>query len=77
MYTGRIIDPHHHLWDLSVAQHPWLLPGDRSVAAMAGMAVVAQDHRVDDYLRDAVGESVVATVHIEALWAGNPVGKTR
>ena len=56
MYTGRIIDPHHHLWDLSMAQHPWLLPGDRSVAAMAGTAVVAQDHRVDDYLRDAVGE---------------------
>ena len=77
MYTGPIIDPHHHLWDLSMGQHPWLKPGDKPVAALAGMAAVAQDHGVDDYLRDAAGENIVATVHIEALWAGNPVGETR
>ena len=23
-YGGPVIDPHHHLWDLSLQRHPWL-----------------------------------------------------
>ena len=23
-YDGPVIDPHHHLWDLSLRRHPWL-----------------------------------------------------
>ena len=77
MYSGPIIDPHHHLWDLSMGKHPWLSPSDPSVQAVAGLSEIAHDYLVDDYLRDSDGHDVVATVHIEALWAGDPVGETQ
>lgn len=77
MYSGPIIDPHHHLWDLSMGKHPWLLPTDPSVQAVAGLSEIAHDYLVDDYVRDSAGHDIVATVHIEALWAGDPVGETR
>ena len=77
MYAGPIIDAHHHLWDLSLGKHPWLSPADPSVQALAGLESIAQDYLVDDYRRDAEHHDVVATVHIEALWAGDPLGETR
>ena len=77
MYAGPIIDPHHHLWDLSMGKHPWLLPTDPSVQALAGLSTIAHDYVVADYKRDAARHDVVATVHIEALWSGDPVGETR
>jgi predicted TIM-barrel fold metal-dependent hydrolase len=77
MYSGQIIDPHHHLWDLSMGKHPWLSPSDPTVQAIDGLAEIAHDCLVDDYVRDSSGQNVVASVHIEALWAGDPVGETR
>jgi predicted TIM-barrel fold metal-dependent hydrolase len=61
LYDGPIIDAHHHLWDLSLARHPWLC-----------------DYLARDYLADAAGQKVVATVAIEALWdrARDPVEET-
>ena len=77
MYSGPIIDPHHHLWDLSMGKHPWLSPTDPSVQALAGLSAIAHDYLVADYARDARRHDIVATVHIEALWAGDPTGETR
>lgn len=77
MYSGPIIDPHHHLWDLSMGKHPWLSPSDPTVQAVAGLSEIAHDYLVDDYVRDSRSQNVIATVHIEALWAGDPVGETR
>ncbi|MEZ5925469.1 MAG: amidohydrolase family protein [Hyphomicrobiaceae bacterium] len=77
MYSGPIIDPHHHLWDLSMGMHPWLAPADPSAQALAGLGEIAHDYGVDDYRRDSARHAVVATVHIEALWSGDPVGETR
>ncbi|MFC5038378.1 amidohydrolase family protein [Tianweitania sediminis] len=77
MYSGPVIDPHHHLWDLSMGKHPWLLPSDPTVQALPGLEQIAHDYLPADYSRDASKHNVVATVHIEALWAGDPVGETR
>lgn len=77
VYTGPIIDPHHHLWDLSLGKHPWLSPSDPTVQALPGLSSIAHDYLVADYVRDSSRHDVVATVHIEALWAGDPVGETR
>ena len=77
MYAGPIIDAHHHLWDLSLGHHPWLRPDDPSVQALAGLSTIAHDYLVGDYRRDAAKHDIVATVHVEALWAGEPVGETR
>ena len=77
MYSGPIIDPHHHLWDLSMGRHPWLLPGSPTVQAIPGLSGIAHDYLVADYRRDASRHDLVATVHIEALWDGDPVDETR
>ncbi len=77
VYAGPIIDPHHHLWDLSLGKHPWLSPADPSVQALPGLSSIAHDYLVGDYRHDAARHNIAATVHIEALWAGNPVGETR
>ena len=77
MYSGPIIDPHHHLWDLSMGKHPWLSPTDPSVQALAGLSTIAHDYLVEHYLADSRKHDIVGTVHIEALWAGDPVGETR
>ena len=76
MYSGPVIDPHHHLWDLSMNKHPWLSPDDPTVQAIPGLSTIAQDFLPEDYRRAAAGHNVVATVHIEALWAGDPTGET-
>ena len=68
MYDGPIIDPHHHLWDLSMGKHPWLLPADNAVQALGGLDDLRRNYLVRDYLKDSAGYNVVATVHIEALW---------
>ena len=77
MYSGPIIDPHHHLWDLSMGKHPWLSPSDPTVQAVAGLSQIANNYVVEDYVRDSHDHAIVATVHIEALWAGDPVEETR
>jgi predicted TIM-barrel fold metal-dependent hydrolase len=77
VYSGPIIDPHHHLWDLSLGKHPWLSPADPSAQAIVGLSTIMHDYLVDDYLRDARNQNVTGSVHIEALWAGDSVGETR
>lgn len=78
MYSGPIIDPHTHLWDLSMRKHPWLLPSDGSVQALGGLEKLRQDFLAADYLRDSARQDIVATVHIEALWERtDTLGETR
>ncbi len=77
MYTGPIIDPHHHLWDLSMDRHHWLKPSDPTAKALAGLESIAHDYLPADYSRDAARHPIVATVHIEGVWAGDPVEETR
>lgn len=77
MYSGPIIDPHHHLWDLSMGKHPWLSRANSPVQAIADLSSIDHTFLVDDYLQASSKQNVKATVHIEALWAGDPVGESR
>ena len=78
LYAGPIIDAHHHLWDLSMGRHKWLMPSDSSVQALGGLEALARNYLVEDYRRDSANQNVVASVHIEALWdADDSVGETR
>ena len=76
MYDGPVIDPHHHLWDLSMGKHPWLDPNGPIAGAIPGLAKIASDFVVEDYVEATKNQNVVASVHIEALWDGDPVGET-
>jgi predicted TIM-barrel fold metal-dependent hydrolase len=78
MYDGPVIDPHHHLWDLRMGKHAWLLPAENAVTALGGLEKLRRNYLVEDYVKDSAGHNVVGTVHIEALWQyGDALGETR
>ena len=78
MYSGPIIDAHTHLWDLAMNKHPWLSPSNGSVQALGGLDKLRRTYVVADFLRDTANQTIVASVHIEALWdPSDPVGETR
>jgi predicted TIM-barrel fold metal-dependent hydrolase len=68
LYSGPIIDPHIHLWDLSMDCHPWLRPTGGAIQALGNLAPIRRNYLVDDFHRDAANQNVVAAVHIEAAW---------
>jgi predicted TIM-barrel fold metal-dependent hydrolase len=76
-YTGPIIDAHHHLWDLSMGRHPWLASDGEVSGALPGLDRIARDFGVAEYRAGAAGQDIAATVHVEALWSGDPVEETR
>jgi predicted TIM-barrel fold metal-dependent hydrolase len=72
-----IIDPHHHLWDLTLNSYPWLTP-PFPVRFGGDYAPIAQNYLVDDYIRDAAPQKVVKSVHVEAAFdPAHPVEETR
>lgn len=77
-YRGPVIDAHHHLWAYGMGRHGWLDghigPGDEGLP-MGDLAPLRRDFVVDDYLSQAEGQGVVATVHVEAGWGGGPKGE--
>ncbi|MCF3640402.1 amidohydrolase family protein [Rhizobium sp. TRM95111] len=80
IYDGPIIDPHHHLWDLSLGRHPWLQRpvGQEADMVFGSIDAIRRDYSAADYLRDAAGENIVATVHVEAGWSDDvPLEESR
>ncbi|MGZ2486652.1 putative TIM-barrel fold metal-dependent hydrolase [Rhizobium pisi] len=70
-YDGPVIDPHHHLWDLSLQRHPWLQRARAAGEEMVfgSLAPILRDYGIEDYRTDATHQNVVATVHVEAGWS--------
>ncbi len=61
----RIVDAHHHLWDLSAVYYPWLT--DRVGPRMYGdYAGIRRDYLVEDFRRDIGTLPVVKSVHVQA-----------
>jgi predicted TIM-barrel fold metal-dependent hydrolase len=77
-YTGPILDAHHHLWDLKLEKHPWLVPQPGRRKVFGDPTPLYRDYLPDDLERDAAGLHLVGSVHIEASWdRSDPVGETR
>ena len=73
----KIIDPHHHLWDLSKISYPWLEEEDKS-AFFGSYAPLHRNYLVDDYLADTHKQDLEASVHLQAECDHqDPVGETR
>ncbi|MGA2793676.1 MAG: amidohydrolase family protein [Roseiarcus sp.] len=78
LYDGPVIDPHHHLWDLSLGRHPWLAPQPGKEHSLGDLARLRRNYLIEDYLVDSGGQNVVATVHVEAAWIEEDcLGETR
>jgi len=73
----RIIDAHHHLWDLAANYYPWLSDkvGPRMYGDYAG---IRRNYLTDDFRNDIGGLPVVRSVHVQAEHdASDPVRETR
>lgn len=72
-----IIDPHHHLWDLSVGDYPWL-QHEFSPKLFGEYARIRRNYLFEDFWADAKNQNVVKSVHLQAEHAyDDPVSETR
>src|SRR3954449_7716101 len=72
----RIIDAHHHLWDLRVNRYPWLTDANREML-IGDPAPIAKNYLVSEFLADSARQNVVKSVHLEAGHSGDdPVLET-
>ena len=76
--TLKIVDAHHHLWDLGANYYPWLHDEPNAGFFLGDYEALKRDYLPPDYRSDADGLEVVKTVHCEAEWdRNNQVGETR
>lgn len=78
LYRGPVIDAHHHLWSLADDRYPWLRPDVLVPHRYGDYSAIKRDYAAEDFLRDAAGQRLVASVTMEAEWdPADPVGETR
>jgi predicted TIM-barrel fold metal-dependent hydrolase len=77
-YDGPVVDAHHHFWDPTINDHPWLRPEVLIPFRYGDYSSIKRPYLPDDYRRDAVGHNVVQTVYVETEWnPDDPVGEVR
>ena len=77
IYTGPLIDAHHHLWDLSMGKHPWLVRSPGQEMVFGDPTPLYRDYLPADLEADGCNQKLVASVHIEAGWdRSDPIGET-
>ncbi|MBM85229.1 MAG: amidohydrolase [Rhodospirillaceae bacterium] len=62
----RIVDAHHHFWDLERNYYPWLSDHPEVNFFLGDYSALKSNYLPADYRRDANGFEIVATVHVEA-----------
>lgn len=68
----RIVDAHHHLWDLNAGHYPWLQEDyDAKTFILGEYEPLTHNFMPTEYLAARGNAKVVATVHIEAERARN------
>lgn len=72
--VSRIVDAHHHLWDLQAVHYPWLMArGQRRF--FGDPAPIQRNYRVEDFKADIDSLPVVDSVHIQ-VGASDAVAET-
>jgi len=73
-----IVDCHHHFWDLSGRDYPWLCDPVPVHFRYGDYSSIKKNYMPADYRRDVGPYRVVKTVHEEAWWdRTRPVAETR
>lgn len=74
----KIVDAHHHVWDLARNYHPWLRDEPAIPFRYGDYTSLRRDYLPTDYLHDARGFDLLASVYVEAEWdPTDPLGETR
>ena len=66
MRPPRIIDAHHHLWDLDRVYYPWLTDEIEPNFLFGDYAKIRKNYRPDDMRQQMDGWNIEMTVHVEA-----------
>lgn len=75
---ARMIDSHHHLFDLDANPYPWLQLDPPPDIFVGDITPIRRPYLVDDLLADAAGCNLRKSVHIEVGWdPSDLVGETR
>lgn len=68
MGKRRIVDAHHHLWDLGRGyNYPWLQDAPSGEGLLGDIAPIARDYKLAAYRADTANYELVKSVHIEAV----------
>ena len=71
----KIIDPHHHLWDLERNPYPWLRPETPHPAG--DLTPICRSYRLDEYLAESTDFELQKSVHLQAeIDRSDPVRET-
>lgn len=75
---AKVIDTHHHLWDLKNNSYPWLMkPGPHPMFG-EDFDILRQDYLIEDFRRDIGSLPIVMSVHLQADHdASDPVRESR
>lgn len=74
----RIVDAHHHFWDLSLGRQPWLCEDPPIAFRYGNYQAIRRSYLQDDYLRDvrSAGLEVQGSVYVETEWMPqDPLGE--
>jgi predicted TIM-barrel fold metal-dependent hydrolase len=77
MIAENVVDAHHHLWDLSAVDYPWLL--ERGTRRFFGDPLpIQRNYEVKDFRDDHLSCRVVKSVHVQVgARAGAELDETR
>jgi len=77
MASRALVDPHHHLWDVTHHPYPWLHRKPADAGPEGDITPIAGDYLLDDYVADTRDFQVVKSVHVQCGWLrSDPVGET-
>jgi len=75
---ARMIDPHHHLYNLEENSYPWLQLDEPPQLFVGDLRPVMKTYDIEDYLADCRPSGVQRSVHVQVEWdPSDPVGETR
>ena len=72
----KILDSHHHFWDLSMQKHPWLCNKPLIDFRYGNYEQICKNFLVGDYMKVSENYNVSKTIHMEAEWdRKDPIGE--
>ncbi|WP_122663011.1 amidohydrolase family protein [Pseudomonas viridiflava] len=78
LWSGPIVDAHHHFWDPQVNHHPWLAPKANIPFRYGDYSAIKRRYLPPEYFGDVGEHQVVQTVYVETEWdPRDPIGETR
>jgi predicted TIM-barrel fold metal-dependent hydrolase len=74
----KIIDAHHHFWDLNTNYYPFLSDEIDTNFFLGNYNSIRNNYLPFDYIKDSKNHNVIGTIHCEAEWDRNDqVGETK